>query len=106
MSACLDLDHLLAGPAPILALAPMQDVTDLPFLNLMTGYGGADLYFSEYFRVYETSCLDRNILRSVTEKRTGRAVIAQMIGHDIPSLLRTARGIQEDTVAAVYLNTG
>src|SRR5258706_2837654 len=106
MSACLDLDHLLAGPAPILALAPMQDVTDLAFLNLMTGYGGADLYFTEYFRVYETSCLDRNILRSVTENRTGRPVIAQMIGNDIPSLVRTARELQEYPVAAVDLNLG
>src|SRR2546430_6603668 len=38
--------EMLTGPAPILALAPMQDVTDLPFMNLMTAYGGADLYFT------------------------------------------------------------
>ena len=30
--------EMLSGPAPILALAPMQDVTDLPFMNLMTAY--------------------------------------------------------------------
>jgi tRNA-dihydrouridine synthase B len=106
MSACLELDQLLTGPAPILALAPMQDVTDLPFLNLMTAYGGADLYFTEYFRVYETSNLDRNILRSITENRTGRPVVAQMIGNDIPSLVRTARELQEYPIAAVDLNLG
>ena len=39
--------------APLTALAPMQDVTDLPFWQLMTRYGGPDLYFTEYFRVRE-----------------------------------------------------
>ena len=73
-------DQLLRGDAPILALAPMQDVTDLPFLRLMTAYGGADLYFTEYFRVHATSNLDKHILRSITENPTGRPIIAQMIG--------------------------
>src|SRR5207237_685390 len=76
------------------------------FLNLMTAYGGADLYFTEYFRVYETSCLDKNILKSITENRTGKPVIAQMIGNHIPSLVRTARELQEYPNAAVDLNLG
>jgi tRNA-dihydrouridine synthase len=42
---------LLAGPTPVLALAPMQGVTDLPFLKLIAAYGGADVYVTEYFRV-------------------------------------------------------
>src|SRR5437016_8987084 len=84
----------------------MQDVTDLPFLNLMTAYGGADLYFTEYFRVYETSNLDRNILKSITENRTGKPVIAQMIGNDIPALVRTARELQQYSIAGVDLNLG
>src|SRR5258706_10614760 len=99
-------DDLLAGATPILALAPMQDVTDLPFMKLMTAYGGADLYFTEYFRVYATSNLDWHILQSITENPTGRPVIAQMIGNDIPSLVRTARELQEYPIAAVDLNLG
>jgi tRNA-dihydrouridine synthase B len=99
-------DAMLAGPAPMLALAPMQDVTDLPFLKLMSAYGGADVYFTEYFRVYATSNLDKHILRSVTENPTGRPVVAQMIGNDIPSLVRTARELQEYPIAAVDLNLG
>ena len=39
-----DFDFMLKGAEPILALAPMQDVTDLPFWKLMTRYGGADVY--------------------------------------------------------------
>ena len=97
---------MLVGAAPMLALAPMQGVTDLPFLKLIAGYGGADVYVTEYFRVYATSRLDKHILKSVTENPTGRPVIAQMIGNDIPSLVRTARELQQYPVAAVDLNLG
>src|ERR1017187_10386311 len=99
-------DALLAGPAPILALAPMQGVTDLPFLRLIAPYGGADVYVTEYFRVYATSHLDKRILKSITENPAGKPVIAQMIGNDIPSLVRTARELQQYPIAAVDLNLG
>lgn len=97
---------MLGGSGPVLALAPMQDVTDLPFWKLMAGYGGADLYFTEYFRVYASSNLDWRILKSITENPTGRPAIAQMIGNDIPSLARTARELQQYPIAAVDLNLG
>ncbi len=84
----------------------MQDVTDLPFWRLMARYGGADVYYTEYFRVHPTSNLDKHILRSITENPTGRPVIAQMIGNDIPSLMRTARELQHYPIAAVDLNLG
>lgn len=101
-----NLDALLAAPAPVLALAPMQDVTDLPFWKLMTRYGGADLYYTEYFRVTSCSGLDKPILASITRNPTGRPVIAQMIGNDIPSLVRTAKALQLHPVAAIDLNLG
>jgi nifR3 family TIM-barrel protein len=97
---------MLASSEPLLALAPMQDVTDLAFWRLMSTYGGPDLYFTEYFRVYASSNLDRNILKSITENPTGKPGIAQMIGNDIPSLVRTARELQQYPVAAVDLNLG
>jgi len=97
---------MLHGDVPILALAPMQDVTDLPFWRLMTQYGGADLYYTEYFRVHPTSNLDKPILKSVTENPTGRPVIAQMIGNDIPALVRSAKELQQYPIVAVDLNLG
>jgi len=72
----------------------------------MTRYGGADLYYTEYFRVYATSRLDKPILESITRNTTGRPVIAQMIGNDIPSLVRTAKELQQHPVAAIDLNLG
>ncbi len=109
---CIPVDNhqrfaaLLAGVTPMLALAPMQDVTDLPFWKLMTTYGGADVYFTEYFRVHATSTLEKWILQSITENPTDRPVVAQMIGNDIPSLVRTARELQQYPIAAVDLNLG
>ena len=84
----------------------MQDVTDLAFWNLIAKYGGPDVYFTEYFRVHATSTLDRHILRSITHNPTGRPVVAQMIGNDIGSLVRTARELQQYPIAAVDLNLG
>lgn len=84
----------------------MQDVTDLPFMGLMMRYGGADLYFTEYFRVHADSKLHPEILRSITDNPTGRPVIAQMIGNDISSLVRTAKELQQHPIAAVDLNLG
>ncbi len=97
---------MFAAKTPVLALAPMQDVTDWAFWKLMRAYGGADLYFTEYFRVYETSRLDKHILRSITENPTGRPAIAQMIGNDIPALVRSAKELQRHAVAGVDLNLG
>lgn len=91
---------------PLLALAPMQDITDLPFMRLLHEYGGPDVYYTEYFRVHSTSSLDRKILRSIREHETGRPVIAQMIGNDIPAMVRTAQSLEAQPVAAVDLNLG
>jgi tRNA-dihydrouridine synthase B len=96
----------LKNGEPILALAPMQDVTDLPFWRLMARYGGADVYWTEYFRVHGSSSLDRYILRSITENPTGRPVVAQMIGNDVAALVRAAKELQQHPVAAIDLNLG
>lgn len=97
---------MLRGPEPLFALAPMQDVTDLRFWKLMAAYGGADVYVTEYFRIHADSRLDRTILSSITENPTGRPVLAQMLGNDIPGLVRAARELQQHAVAAVDLNLG
>jgi tRNA-dihydrouridine synthase B len=101
-----EFDAMLSGRAPILALAPMQDVTDLPFWRLLASYGGPDVYFTEYFRVYATSRPDKHILQSILEPPAGKPVVAQMIGNDIPALVRTARELQQYPVAGIDLNLG
>ncbi|WP_294228782.1 tRNA-dihydrouridine synthase family protein [Prosthecobacter sp.] len=106
MTPVQHFEQLLARREPLLALAPMQDVTDLGFWRLMTRYGGADVYYTEYFRVHPDSHLEKDILTSITHNPTDRPVVAQMIGNDIPSLIRGARELQEHAVAAIDLNLG
>ncbi len=98
--------NLLRDPAPLLALAPMQDVTTLSFMRVIARYGGPDAYWTEYFRVHGDSRLDKWILQSITENPTGRPVVAQMIGNDVPALVRTAKELQKYPVAAIELNLG
>ena len=100
------LGAILQEPAPLLALAPMQEVTDGAFWTLIHKYGGADVYWTEYFRVHSTSTPEKKILDAITGNTTGRPVIAQMIGNDIAELVRTAKVLQQYPVAAIDLNLG
>jgi tRNA-dihydrouridine synthase B len=98
--------NLLRGTAPLLALAPMQDVTTLQFMRVVARYGGPDVYWTEYFRIHGDSRPEKWILESITKNPTGRPVVAQMIGNDIPALIRTARELQKYPIAAIDLNLG
>lgn len=95
-------------PPPFSVLAPMQEVTDLPFWRTMVQCGGgADLYITEYFRVHIHSNLEKHILASVLKNPTGRPIIAQMIGQDVGEMKRTARELLEyREVAGIDINLG
>lgn len=97
---------LLAGPTPVLTLAPMQEITDGAFWSLVHRYGGADVYWTEYFRVQAESMPEKRILDAMRHNATGRPVVAQMIGNDVPALVRTARLLQQHAVTAIDLNLG
>ena len=84
----------------------MQDITDLPFWHLMSKYGGADLYFTEFFRVTPHYVPEKNILRSILENPTGRPAVAQIIGTDLEAMARTARALEKHPGAAIDLNLG
>ncbi len=102
----MNLSDLPTRPCPVLSLAPMQEVTDLPFWEVTHRYSPADVYFTEYFRVHIHSTLEKYILRSIDENPTGRPVIAQMIGRDISHMVRTAKEIQKHNVVGIDLNLG
>ena len=106
MSAAETFLNLLRGDAPILALAPMQDVTTLQFMRVIARYGGPDVYWTEYFRVHGDSRPEKWILESITKNPTGKPVVAQLIGNDIPALVRNAKLLQNYPVAAIDLNLG
>lgn len=91
---------------PLLAMAPMQDVTDGAFWNLIHRYGGPDVYWTEYLRVSATSRPEKRIVDDIVMNATGRPVVAQMIGNDIAALVRTAKVLQQLPIAAIDFNLG
>ena len=98
-------DTLVPGQAPS-ALAPMQDVTSLPYMQVVASCGPPDYFFTEYFRVHEHSRLEPHILRSITENESGRPVFAQLIGERPDDLRRTIRDLLPHPVAGIDLNMG
>jgi len=100
----------LPGPIsqgqPLTALAPMQDVTDLAFMRVVATYGPPDYFFTEFFRVHAQSRPERHILRSIDENDTGRPVFAQLIGEDIPHMVRTAEALAAHPIAGIDVNLG
>jgi tRNA-dihydrouridine synthase len=91
---------------PYTALAPMQDVTDLPFMRVMAHYGAPDYFFTEFFRVHAQSRPEKHIVRSIAENHTGRPIFAQLIGEDVGHMVRTVRELLKLPVAAIDLNMG
>ncbi|MFO0209441.1 MAG: tRNA-dihydrouridine synthase, partial [Pseudanabaena sp.] len=96
---------ILSGQ-PLTALAPMQDVTDLAFMQMLSEYGCPDYYVTEYFRVYANSNLDKKILKSITCNTTSRPVFAQLIGESIPDMLRITQQLTKYSIAGIDLNLG
>ncbi|WP_404422503.1 tRNA dihydrouridine synthase [Nibricoccus sp. IMCC34717] len=95
---------LEAGHA--LALAPMQDVTDLPFMQVVGRRGAPDLFYTEFLRVHPQSRPEKHILRAIDEHGTGKPVLAQLIGEDVLHLQRTVAELLRHPIAAIDLNLG
>jgi tRNA-dihydrouridine synthase B len=97
---------LLSNPVFSTALAPMQDVTGLPFMKIISGYGDPDLYFTEYFRVYEGSRLNPEILSSITCNPSSRPIFAQILGESVAEIIRVCKLLQVHSIEGVDLNMG
>ena len=91
---------------PALVLAPMQSVTDLPFMRVCARRGGPDWFVTEFFRVHHAFRPDRYILRSIDENSTGRPVFAQIIGSEPAHMVDAVRQLQHHPIAGIDLNLG
>ena len=88
-------------------LAPMQDVTTTGFFRVVARRGAPDWFVTEYLRVHESSTPERHIVESIEAHGTGRPVFAQLIGEDIPHIVRTIRWLLSRLpVAGIDLNLG
>ncbi len=92
-----------------LALAPMQDVTDLAFMRTLHRIGSLpDVFITAYFRSTTTTCaLAEHNLRCIDENETGVPILAQLAGSEAPALLRDAAMLlARPGVAGINLNAG
>lgn len=82
-------------------LAPMQDITTFPFMSLLADRGAPDFFVTEFLRVNATSQIDDSIAECAekTLEETGSPLLVQLIGEDVPALVRVA-----DTVLTRYAN--
>jgi len=92
-------------PAVPLILAPMEDVTELPFRIICKRYG-ADLMFTEFVA---SEGLIRDIAKSVEKLKIDeceRPVGIQIFGHNVDSLLKAAEIALEANPDIIDLNCG
>lgn len=92
----------------MLALAPMQDVTDVAFMRVLARVGSLpDVFVTPYFRSTRTTCaMGEGPLRCILENTTGKPVWAQLAGSEREPLLRDARELGALPVAGINLNVG
>lgn len=92
----------------LLALAPMQDVTDLAFMRTLARVGSLpDLFITPYFRSTPTTCaLAEQNLRCIEGNETGVPIEAQLAGNDAAALVRDARYLLMPGVRGINLNAG
>ncbi len=92
----------------LLALAPMQDVTDLAFMRTLVRVGSLpDVLVTPYFRSTATTCaLGEANLRCIRENETGLPIWAQLAGSDAAALVRDTRALMQEPIAGIDLNAG
>lgn len=101
-------DGLVLAWGMLLALAPMQDVTDIAFMRTLLRIGSLPDYFvTPYFRSTPTTCAYAEVnLRCIEENETGRPIWAQLAGSEPDALLRDCEFLLSYPVAGIDLNAG
>jgi nifR3 family TIM-barrel protein len=92
-------------PRPILALAPMAGVTDLPF-RIMCRHLGADLVYSEMIMVQALTRKSSKTLQLTKINKREQPVIIQLGGNDPELFYQSAKILQEIGPAGIDINLG
>lgn len=93
---------------PIFALAPMADVTDTAFRQIIAKYGKPDVFFTE-FVACDGLCsagrkkLERNLLEFDKKERP---IVAQIFGSNPENFYKTAKIIKELGFDGIDINMG
>lgn len=94
-------------PKPIVALAPMEDVTDVAFRQIVDEVAPADLYFTEFMNVdaWETKGWP-SVSRRLKKRDEETKLIAQIWGDDLNKFTAVAQDLVKRGFAGIDLNMG
>ncbi len=94
-------------PKPIVALAPMEDVTDVAFRQIVEEVAPADLYFTEFMNVnaWETKGWP-SVSRRLKKRDEETKLIAQIWGDDLEKFTAVAQDLVKRGFAGIDLNMG
>ncbi len=90
---------------PILALAPMAGITDLPF-RLICRQFGADLVYSEMIMVQALVRDNQKTLEMIKIKKSEQPVVIQLGGNDPEAFYQSARILRKIGPAGIDINMG
>lgn len=107
MAEKLALDTLRSLPRPFFVLAPMDDVTDTVFRQIVADCAPPDLYFTEFVNVDGLQSPGRpKLLPKLRFIAKEKPIIAQLWGLKPENFYKSAKEIKEMGFAGVDLNMG
>jgi len=90
-------------PKPFFILAPMDDVTDTVFRQVILSTAKPDLFFTEFVNVDGLQSPGRkNLLKKLKLDSTEKSLVAQIWGKDPENFLKTAQQIADGTLAKEF----
>lgn len=98
------IGNLDLGHRPVL-LAPMEDVTDLPFRRLCKGYG-ADLMYTEFVSADAIIRDVKSSMKKLDIDPAERPVGIQIYGREIEPMVEAARIVEQSNPDIIDLNFG
>lgn len=94
-------------PKPFFVLAPMDDVTDTVFRQIVADCAAPDLYFTEFVNVDGLQSPGRpNLLRKLQLTDKEKPIIAQVWGKNPENYYKTAKELKAMGFAGVDINMG
>jgi nifR3 family TIM-barrel protein len=94
-------------PRPIISLAPMADVTDSAFRQIIAKYGKPDLFYTEFTSCDGLQSAGRErLLRELYFTKGERPIMAQIFGSRAENFYKTAQLVKELGFDGVDINMG
>ena len=94
-------------PKPIFVQAPMDDVTDVVFRQVLEKVGRPDVFFTEFTSTDGICSKGRErVLRKLLYKKTQRPIVAQIWGNNPAHYMESAKLIQDMGFDGIDINMG